>query len=106
MQINFQSMSEEKRVSNVMTKRQAAIRNKADEIYEELETYSRKPFMEMLSQAVSACPTPKDLLALSKKSPDRYGQYLSILARLAGFTDQTMVQLGLVQMLPTLPEAE
>lgn len=60
-----------------------------DEIRAQLQNYDRKPFIDLLTEWISACPDPSTVAAFAEKHPDKYISALSNLARIAGFTEKT-----------------
>ena len=63
------------------------------QILDKLGRYDRQPFRELLEGFIKASPTQDidGLIAWAKKTPDRWSQALSILGRLAGFTEKSEV---------------
>lgn len=57
----------------------------------EIEKYSRQPFLDLLGQALTEIPTPSALAALASRSPVQWATYLTMIAKLAGFTEQSSV---------------
>lgn len=58
-----------------------------------IEALDREPFRRGLADAVTIRIPPDKLQAFAEKAPDRYAQYLIILAKLNGYGDR--VDLGL-----------
>lgn len=65
---------------------------KKRKIRQALFSYSRGPFLEVLATAMACEPTPESIQAFANKSPDRYAQYITQMARLWGFTEKLEIQ--------------
>lgn len=59
-----------------------------EKIREEIESYSRKPFQSLLSDALNSFPTAAKLKEFADRWPDRYAQYLATIGRLAGYSEK------------------
>jgi hypothetical protein len=57
----------------------------------ELDKLLRNPFRDELAKVLANSPNDEDLAAFAKKSPDRWGQLIAILGRLAGYSDKLEV---------------
>lgn len=53
---------------------------------------SRQPFQEVLAEFLRCAPTASAILDAARKSPDRWTQALSILARLAGYHEKLEIE--------------
>jgi len=59
-----------------------------DKIQEQLSGFSREPFRKELSRFLCFSPSDDAVQAHANKSPDRWSQAVTILARLSGITDK------------------
>lgn len=60
-----------------------------DELRAQLQSYDRRPFLELLSEWINSCPDPDRISEFADKHPDKYISAMSSLARIAGFTEKT-----------------
>lgn len=60
----------------------------ADLVRKELENLCRSPFMRELAKVLMSAPSPEAIKAQADKYPDRWGQLLTMLSRLSGFTEK------------------
>ena len=59
-----------------------------DKIQEQLSGFSREPFRKELSRFLCFSPSDEAVQAHANKSPDRWSQAVTILAKLSGITDK------------------
>ena len=59
-----------------------------DMIQEQLSGFSREPFRKELSRFLCFSPSDEAVQAHANKSPDRWSQAVTILAKLSGITDK------------------
>lgn len=83
-----------------------APRTPEESIKEQIQALSRKPFRDLVVTALASSPTQGAIEALAEKHPDRYGQYLAIVARLGGFNERLEVEGSLTTTISTLSDAE
>ena len=67
---------------------QKNLRMTEDELKTHLDHYSREPFKKMLLPALANQPDPKKIKVFANKTPDRYAQYLTQIAKLAGYSSE------------------
>jgi len=65
-----------------------ALRMTEDELKDYLDHYSREPFKKMLVPALANQPDPGKIKVFANKTPDRYAQYLTQIAKLAGYSSE------------------
>lgn len=54
----------------------------------EVDRLNRQPFREILAQFLACAPEPEAIMEHARKSPDRWAQAVSILAKASGFHDK------------------
>ncbi len=59
-----------------------------NKIHEQLSGFSREPFRNELGRFLCFSPSDEAIQAHANKSPDRWSQAVTILARLSGITDK------------------
>ena len=64
-----------------------------DRLRTQLAELSRAPFQDLLADLLAAAPSPEDIRRLAGKSPDRWAQAVTMVARLGGYAQQTEVAL-------------
>ena len=62
------------------------------EVHEKVAQLSRSPFREQAARILACAPTNEAIVNLAERNPDRWGQLLAIVARLAGYTDKLEVE--------------
>jgi len=60
-----------------------------DELRTRLRAYDRTPFLDLLACFLECAPSAADIRMLARKSPDKYIQAITQLARTSGFSDKT-----------------
>ena len=78
----------------------------ASRIRAELETLSRRPFVEELATLLAHPTDPKAMQRWANRSPDRRAQALAILGRLAGYTEKVQVSHSLTVRIQEMSDAE
>src|SRR5262245_16182620 len=78
----------------------------ADEVRAALDRQSRDPFRDLLAEVLGSRPTPEAISALAERNPDRYGQLLAIVGRLAGYTERTEVETSVTVKVHEMSDAE
>lgn len=68
--------------------REASRRAEQERIRSLLFSYSREPFLEVLAEGLGCKPDPESLHRFANRFPDRWAQYIAIMARLFGFTEK------------------
>jgi hypothetical protein len=86
--------------------RKAARQINVNEVRAALDQHSRDPFKALLSEVLGSAPTPEAVYALAQRNPDRYGQLLAIVARLAGYSDKVEVAATVTAKLDQMSDAE
>ena len=77
-----------------------------EELRAKLQTYSREPFLELLSDMVGAQPLPNELRKWAARSPDRWAHAIEIFAKLGGFTEKREVTHSFIMNLMNMGDAE
>lgn len=78
-----------------------------NELEELFSSLSRQPFVQELSRFVAANPSRAKIREFAEKYPDRWAQGVSILARLAGYSEKVDVSVsGLIQHVRALSDVE
>mgnify|MGYP003139303123 CR=1 FL=1 len=63
----------------------------AGEVRDHLESYSRRPFIEILDYIMGIVPNEMSLQEFADKHPDRWASAISTFAKISGFTEKTEV---------------
>ena len=63
-----------------------------EEMLAHFQLFSRFPFQNELVKLLESAPTIESLQKLADKSPDRYYQAITMIARLAGYTEKVEIQ--------------
>lgn len=82
------------------------------ELRDSLDRYSRRGFQDILADLLQVAPDELDLAEWAKTKPDKWAAVVSIMARLSGYNDETVVhnfnydigQMGDAQLLQQLAE--
>lgn len=77
-----------------------------DEVRAHLEALSREPFRKALAEWMGAAPTEEDIKEWAKTRPDRWAQGLSIVGRMAGYTDKLEIEGSVHHSIQNLSDAE
>ena len=77
-----------------------------DEIAEKIAQLSRSPFREQAARILACAPTGGALVDLAERNPDRWGQLLAIVARLAGYSDKLEVEASIQAKISCMSDAE
>jgi hypothetical protein len=77
-----------------------------DAVREQLDGMSRDPFRDLLADVLGSAPTPDAVHDLAQRNPDRYGQLLAIVARLAGYNEKLEVQADVTTHVRDMSDAE
>jgi hypothetical protein len=65
-----------------------------EQIAAQLQTYSRRPFLEVLATFLSAAPSQEDIAAFARQYPDRYATAVKAMGGLAGYsTDRQEIEI-------------
>ena len=72
---------------------QKNLRMTEEELKTYLDHYSREPFKKMLVPALANQPDPGKIKVFANKSPDRYAQYLTQIAKLGGYNEKLELDL-------------
>lgn len=64
----------------------------------EIELRSRNPFIEILAAGLLNSPSNKAVKKLADKSPDRYAQYITQMAKLSGYSEKIEVEQSKVNL--------
>lgn len=75
-------------------------------IHQQIANLSRSPFRDKVAQILECGPTDGAIVALAEKNPDRWGQLLAMLARLAGYTDKLEVEGSITHRIDGLSDAQ
>ncbi len=78
----------------------------ADTIARNIAILSRSPFRDKVAEILLNGPSAGAIGALAEKNPDRWGQLLAILARLAGYTEKLEVEGTLTHRIEDLSDAQ
>jgi hypothetical protein len=78
----------------------------ADEVRAALDQQSRDPFRDLLADVLGSAPAPEAMHALAQRNPDRYGQLLAIVARLAGYNEKLEVEANVTTRVKDMSDAE
>ena len=76
------------------------------EIHEQLENLSRRPFRALLARILACAPSDEAIQALAERSPDRWGQFLSLASKPAGYNDKLEVEGSIALKINDLSDAE
>ena len=57
----------------------------SDQLYAELTSFSRQPFIEILSEMLQCIPTPDALQEFADAHPDRWANAINTMGKLAGY---------------------
>ncbi len=77
-----------------------------EQIREQLESLSRRPFRTVLARLLDCAPTDAAMVAQAEKNPDRWGQTVALLARLSGYNEKLEVEGSLTMRVQDLSDAE
>jgi hypothetical protein len=77
-----------------------------EELRARLQTYSREPFLEVLSTVMQCSPTETELKKWAAKAPDRWAHAIEIFAKLGGFTEKREVTHSFVMQMMNMGDAE
>lgn len=77
-----------------------------EKILAQFQMKSREPFQELLATILQCKPSVEALKAHAEKSPDRWSQTLSIVAKLAGYNDKLEIEGSLVARAVSMSDAE
>jgi hypothetical protein len=80
--------------------------NKVDAIRKEFQTYSRKPFLEILSHFMAAAPTPEAMRVFANDHPDKWAQSIKTISQLYGYHDKLEIKGDLNVQITTMGDAE
>lgn len=58
-----------------------------EQVREQLDQKSRKPFEQFLALLLEKHPTPENIQAFANKNPDKWSQAVSIFSKLTGYND-------------------
>ena len=83
-----------------------------EQLRDSLDRYSRAAFQDILADLIEAAPELGNLAEWAAKRPDKWAAVVSIMARLSGYNDETVVhnfnydigQMGDAQLLQQLAE--
>lgn len=70
----------------------AATESERARILAEVRRLSRDPMRETLAMLLACAPTPEEIRAAARKSPDRWGQLVAIFARASGYSERLEVE--------------
>lgn len=73
---------------------------------QEILKLSREPFRQELARLVGCAPTQNALLEFSSKSPDRWAQAISIMAKLAGYSEKIIHEHNVSVLIAQMSDAE
>ncbi len=77
-----------------------------EQIREQLESLSRRPFRTVLARLLDCAPSEEAMIAQAEKNPDRWGQTVALLARLSGYNERLEVEGSLTMRVADLSDAE
>ena len=79
---------------------------KTEDVRAALDAMSRDPFKDLLGDILGSAPAPEAIYALAQKNPNRYGQLLAIVARLAGYNEKLEVEANVTTPVKDMSDAE
>ena len=79
---------------------------RGDHVSAALEARSRKPFVDVLAQFMTAMPDPEAIKAFAERHPDRWAQAVAVFGRLAGFHDKLQVDTSIAVDVSRMSDAE
>lgn len=78
----------------------------AVEIETAVQAYNREPFQELLVLLLEAAPTCDEIQAFANKYPDRWARAIVLLAGLAGYSPQVVINATASLHMDKLSDAE
>lgn len=77
-----------------------------DEILEQLQNKSRRPFEALLARILACAPSDEALRALAERSPDRWGQLTSVVSKPAGYNDKLEIEGSVVHKISDMSDLQ
>ncbi len=71
-----------------------------------IDQLSREPFRDLLTRILEAEPDPEKVKAYAEKYPDKWGQLVTMVARLGGYNERLQVETSHTVVLAQLSDAE
>lgn len=78
----------------------------SDQIFERLNTYSREPFLQVLSDLLGCAPDIPVLQAFARENPKEWATAVKIFAELGGFHQKLEIQNNILVEVRNLSDAE
>lgn len=75
-------------------------------LMDEFTTYSRKPFIEILSHLAKCAPDEKELQIFANQYPDRWANAVSTFARLSGYHEKLEIKGNIFLQINNMGDAE
>ena len=77
-----------------------------EELTQHLNAMSRGPFQQALVDIMGCQPTVEAIRQFADKSPDRWGQLVAIMAKLAGYHDKLEIEANLTMNINSMSDAQ
>ena len=81
-------------------------KSRADSIRKDLQSYSRQPFIDILSRIMSCEPTLDALQSFANDHPDRWANAVQTFSRLSGYHDKLEIKGNLNITIQNMGDAE
>lgn len=78
----------------------------AEELRSSLVSYDRAPFQDLLNEWIRSAPDPSVVADFAEAHPDKYIQSLSLLGRMAGYTDRRETSVDVTHNYRTLSDSQ
>lgn len=76
------------------------------DILEQLKNHSRGPFQALLARIMDCAPSDDALRALAERSPDRWGQLVSLMSKPSGYTDKLEIEGSISHKINEMSDAQ
>jgi hypothetical protein len=77
-----------------------------NEVREQIENLSRRPFRTVLARLLDNAPSDEAIAGQAERNPDRWAQTVALIARLGGFNEKLEVEGSITHKINELSDAE